>query len=177
MMNTTYVNTKTDHPYFCMDDMLRVKYNVIFNMNTTSVTTWKHWKCSIQAINKFCKEDNFYKIYAEPEYYSSLIESNTENKKTSVYYRALISFYDRFPKMYDSNMNDDALKSLEENVQEKDLLNIHSLITEEQINKWRKIYRTILIFEHANNCEKLLNDSANNREKSMNECKNKRKYK
>ena len=73
MMNTTSVNTKTDHPYFCMDDMLRVKYNVIFNMNTTSVTTWKHWKHSIQAINKFCKEDNFYKIYAEPEYYSSLM--------------------------------------------------------------------------------------------------------
>lgn len=174
-MNT---NT-TDHPYFHMDDMLRVKHNVIFDMNTTSVTTWKHWKRSIQAINKFCKEDNFYKIYSKPEYYSSLIESNTENKKISVYYRALISFYEKFP-----NMNDDVLKSLEENVQEKDLLNIHSLITKEQMNIWRYIYRTRVRFEKLDNInklelrrKKLLNDFENNREKFMNERKNRRKYK
>ena len=152
-------------PYFDMNDMIRVKKEVMMNEEfrrrkivhsdlnkQSSLDTWTN---GVTAIRKYSGERNFYKIYSEPDKYYPFIEENytQDDPETGKkipdtlrnHFNALIKFKDEFPTINDPEnkdafVHDDVRNKLNEVVKYKDLLRIHELIKSEKLNEWRTLF-------------------------------------
>ena len=158
-------NLEKDVPYFDMNDMIKVKKEVMMNEEfreksivdsglneQRSLTTWIN---GVRAIRKYSEEKNFYKIYSDPDKYYPYIEENytqdDPEKGRKIpdtlrnHFNALIKFKDEFPNINNPEqpkafVHDDVKEKLNEVVKYKDLLRIHTLIMPKMIEEWRRIF-------------------------------------